>query len=373
MIDSTNIRERTREIEKSIAEMKIYLGVDKKRLRLAELEKEASQPSFWDNPDIARLEIEKANAIRGILDPLDALLAQIEDLNVMLELANESASEEEMDQAVKEAASVLKQMELVYKKFELEALLGDPLDQKNAYLSLHAGAGGTESCDWAEMLFRMYARYIERAGYKLQVLDSQPGDEAGLKSITFQVSGPRAYGYLKGERGVHRLVRISPFDSQSRRHTSFAALDIMPELEDDLDVKIEDSDLRVDTYRASGAGGQHVNTTDSAIRIVHLPSGIVVQCQAERSQHKNRSTAMKILRSKIYEMERDKKRKDVEQLYGNKGEITWGSQIRSYVLQPYTMAKDHRTNLQIGNVEGVLDGDIEPFIEAYLKMKKRED
>ena len=237
-------------------------------------------------------------------------------------------------------------------------------------MTLHAGAGGTESCDWADMLYRMYVRYAERQGFKVKVLDFQAGDEAGVKSVSLLIEGSYAYGLLKAERGVHRLVRISPFDSQSRRHTSFSATDVSPELDDNIEIDLIDSDLRIDTFRAQGAGGQHVNTTDSAVRIVHMPTGTVVQCQAERSQHKNRASAMKMLKARLYEIEQDKKRQLVDQLYSKKGEIAWGSQIRSYVMQPYTMVKDHRTEEQLGNVNAVLDGELNTLIHAYLKEKK---
>jgi peptide chain release factor 2 len=243
------------------------------------------------------------------------------------------------------------------------------LDRSNAYLSLHAGAGGTESCDWASMLMRMYQRYCENVGYSVEVVDMSPGEEAGINACTLYIQGPNAYGFMKAERGVHRLVRISPFDSNSRRHTSFVSCDIIAELNDDIDVDIKEEDLEVSTFRSGGAGGQHVNKTDSAIRIRHIPTGIVVSCQAERSQHKNRAKAMSVLKAKIYELEQDKKREAMEKFYGDKGAIAWGSQIRSYVLQPYTMAKDLRTGIQTGNTQAVLDGDIGKFIEGWLKWK----
>jgi peptide chain release factor 2 len=255
----------------------------------------------------------------------------------------------------------------------MQSLLGGEMDGSNAYLTLHAGAGGTESCDWADMLLRMYRRYCERTGFDLEVMDYQAGEEAGIRSVTFAVAGAFAYGFMKTERGVHRLVRISPFDSNKRRHTSFVALDVVPEVDEEIDVELRDDDLRVDTFRASGAGGQHVNTTDSAVRITHLPTGIVVACQAERSQHKNRAKAMKVLRAKVYEWNLDQKRKDMEKFYGDKGEIAWGSQIRSYVLQPYTMVKDHRTSEETSNVNAVLDGNLQAFIKQYLKQNIGQD
>ena len=285
----------------------------------------------------------------------------------MLELAAAEPEGPTHTHALEELAALLKQADAQYHKLRLQSLLSGKLDSCNAYLTLHAGAGGTESCDWADMLFRMYRRYCEDNGFEVEVLDSQPGDEAGLKSVSFLVRGSYAYGYMKAERGVHRLVRISPFDAAKRRHTSFCALDVVAELADDVEVEIKDEDLRVDTYRSGGKGGQHVNKTDSAIRLTHLPTGIVVACQAERSQHKNRAKAMGILKAKIYELQADKQRKDMERFYGEKGEIAWGSQIRSYVLQPYTMVKDHRTDEETSNTDAVLDGALQPFIEAYLK------
>ena len=267
---------------------------------------------------------------------------------------------------------ILRHGAAVHQKLRLQSLLGGKLDACNAFVTIHSGAGGTESCDWADMLFRMYRMYAEDAGFTFEIMDSQPGDEAGLKSVTFAVGGDYAYGFLKAERGVHRLVRISPFDANKRRHTSFCSLDVVAELDDDIEVEIKEEDLRVDTYRSGGAGGQHVNKTDSAIRITHLPTGIVVSCQSERSQHKNRSKAFSVLRAKIYELRADKQRKEMERFYGEKGEIAWGSQIRSYVLQPYTMVKDLRTDHQTGNAAAVLDGALQPFIEAWLRMKAEE-
>ena len=354
-----------------LIEMKGYLGIAEKRAELEQLEAEAATPDFWNDQTAANANFEAAKELKSVLDPFQNVESLLEDAEVMFELA-ETEDEAGQEQAGKEIEQMLTGCQKSFQTLEMQSLLGGPMDKRNAYLSIHAGAGGTESCDWADMLYRMYTRYAEQHGFKVDVLDVQPGDEAGIKSVTFQVSGAYAYGYLKGERGVHRLVRISPFDSAARRHTSFVALDVTAELDDDINIEIADSDLRVDTYRAQGAGGQHVNTTDSAVRMVHLPTGITVQCQAERSQHKNRDKALKMLKAKLYEHELDKQRKATEQLYGNKGEIAWGSQIRSYVMQPYTMVKDHRTDEQVGNVQGVIDGKIDPFIEAYLKLKQKE-
>ena len=285
----------------------------------------------------------------------------------MLELAEAEPVGESKTLAMKEVGVLLEKAEETYDSLELQSLLKGPLDKCNAYLTLHAGAGGTESCDWANMLYRMYQRYCERVGYEVELVDISPGDEAGITAVTFNVKGLNAYGFLKAERGVHRLVRISPFDSNSRRHTSFVSLDVIAELEDEVDIEIREEDLSIDTYRSGGAGGQHVNKTDSAIRIRHIPTGIVVACQAERSQHKNRARAMSVLKAKLYEYEQDKKRETMDKFYGEKGAIGWGSQIRSYVLQPYTMVKDLRTGVQTGNVQAVLDGDIQKFVEGWLK------
>jgi len=312
--------------------------------------------------------IGKTNRERAFVKPFDALSQAIGDAAVLVELAEAEPEGAARDEALQEAADTLHRGQAIFEKLRLQSLLGGKLDASNAFLTLHSGAGGTESCDWADMLFRMYRMYCEDNGYELEILDIQPGEEAGLKYVTFAVRGGYAYGCLKGERGVHRLVRISPFDSAKRRHTSFCSLDVIAELEDDIEVEVNESDLRIDTYRSGGAGGQHVNKTDSAIRLTHLPTGIVVACQSERSQHMNRSKAMSILKAKIYELQADKQRKEMERFYGEKGEIAWGSQIRSYVLQPYTLVKDHRTDEQTSNVQAVLDGALQPFIDATLRM-----
>jgi peptide chain release factor 2 len=316
--------------------------------------------------------LDKANQHRAILKPLSELQRGLEEMELLGEMAAAESDPAHRDQALSEAASVASRLSQIVRRLEFQSLLGDKLDPCNAYLTLHAGAGGTESCDWAEMLLRMYRYYIEGRGFTIEVLDLQSGDEAGIRSVSLLVTGPYAYGYLKAERGVHRLVRISPFDANKRRHTSFASLDVVAEISEDIEVEIRESDLRIDTYRSSGAGGQHVNKTDSAIRITHIPTGVVVACQAERSQHKNRSKAFSMLRARLYEMKLDEQRKDMEKFYGEKGEIAWGSQIRSYVLQPYTMVKDHRTECETSNVSAVLDGDLQAFVEAYLKMQAEE-
>lgn len=348
----------------------VIFDLDPKRKKIQQLEQQAGDPDFWNDQNRARKVIAETNQLKGVVEPFDELHALYEDMTVMLELAEEE-DRESRESLAEELSQQLVEFEKKFRKVEVKSLLGDPIDVNNAYLSLNAGAGGTESCDWADMLYRMYLRYAESHGFEVSTLDFQPGDEAGLKNVTILISGPYAFGYLKAERGVHRLVRISPFDSNSRRHTSFAAVDIVAEIDEDIEIDIQESDLRIDTFRASGAGGQHVNTTDSAVRITHLPSGIITQCQAERSQHNNRTKAMNMLRAKLYELEMDKKRKDMEKFYGDKGEIAWGHQIRSYVMQPYTMVKDHRTDIDKGNVQGVLDGDLDEFIEGYLKLRKQ--
>ncbi len=290
------------------------------------------------------------------------LQRQLEDQRLMLELA-----EAEADTAVaEEIATALTALERDVAEVELARMLGGPDDEKNAILTIHAGAGGTESQDWAEMLLRMYLRWAERKGFKTQILDILAGEEAGIKSATVLIEGRYAYGYAKAESGVHRLVRLSPFDANNRRHTSFASVFVIPEIEDDIEVVINEADLRIETFRAGGHGGQHVNVTDSAVRIVHIPTGIVVQCQNERSQHKNRASAMKVLRSRLYELEKEKRAEKLEQYTQTKKDIAWGHQIRSYILHPYRLIKDHRTDLEVGNVEAVLDGDLDPFIEHYL-------
>ena len=331
-----------------------------------------AEPEFWNDPNAAHAVIDEKNVLEAVTVPHGKLCAEAEDLQGLLELLQADGADEEGADA-KDLAEQVAALEKEYAKFELQSLMTGRFDANNAYLTLHAGAGGTESCDWAAMLLRMYDRYGQRHGFEVTTVDYLAGDEAGVKSATIMVSGPWAYGFLKSERGVHRLVRISPFDAAKRRHTSFVSLDVVAEISDDIEVKIEDKDLRVDTYRSSGAGGQHVNKTDSAIRLTHLPTGIVVACQAERSQLANRNKAMKLLRAKIYELEQDKKRKEMEKFYGEKGAIAWGHQIRSYVLQPYTMVKDLRTEAETSQVDDVLDGDLDLFIESWLKWNREHE
>jgi peptide chain release factor 2 len=337
--------------------------------RLAELESVMAGSEFWNNQSAAQKTIVEANQVKAKLEPLTALEKRLEDLNVLVELVQEEPSESGAAEIQAEAKAFEEQLAA----FELQILLSGPMDRNNAIISLHAGAGGTEACDWANMLLRMYQRFAEKSGFKTEMTDIVQGDEAGVKTATLLVKGEFAYGRLKAERGVHRLVRISPFNSAGKRQTSFASLDVLAEVDDSIDITIEDKDLRVDVYRSGGPGGQGVNTTDSAVRLTHLPTGLVVTCQNERSQIKNKASAMSILKARLYELEMDKKRAEMEKHYGEKGEIGWGRQIRSYVLQPYQMVKDLRTGEQTSDVQAVLDGGLNPFIEAFLRGKKRTD
>ena len=314
-------------------------------------------PTFWADQDKARTILDEASAIRRKLDTLAALEQKISDAEVLIDLG-------ETEQGI---AAEVNAAELKFNLFELENLLGAEHDKSNAIFSIHAGAGGTESCDWANMLLRMYQRYCETRGFKVDLVDIQSGDEAGIKSVTMLVTGEYAYGYLKAERGVHRLVRISPFDSNKRRHTSFASVDVIAELSESVEVELKMEEVQVDTFRSGGKGGQNVNKVETAVRMTHLPTGLVVQCQSQRSQHQNRELALKLLKARLYEKQQDEKRAAMEKYYGEKGAMAWGNQIRSYVFQPYQMVKDLRTGHQTSDVSGVMDGDIHPFISAWLK------
>jgi len=327
---------------------------------MGELDRDMEAPGFWDDPGASATILQERRGLERRLDTLKRLREGGEELVVWRELVAEGEADAEV-------VTFLDTLEHDLGKLDLELKLSGPDDGKNALVSVHPGAGGTESQDWAEMLLRMYLRWAEQGGYGTELLERQDGDEAGIKSASFAVRGDHAYGYLNGETGVHRLVRISPFDAQKRRHTSFASVYVFPEIDDAVEVDIDDSDLRVDTYRASGAGGQHVNKTESAVRITHNPTGIVVACQNERSQHKNRATAMKMLRARLYDLEMKKRADEAAEREGEKKEIAWGSQIRSYVLQPYRMVKDHRTGTEVGDADKVLDGWVDPFIESWLR------
>ena len=324
-----------------------------------------ARAGFWDDREKAHKVVEEIKGIKNWLDPWQRLTVHFKDIKELLQLSSETG-ETELLEELKEGIG---ELEKDISQLEMRKKLGGEHDSLGAILSINAGAGGTESCDWAEMLFRMYSRWAEMHSYKFSVTDILPGEEAGIKNVTFIVRGDYAYGYLKSERGVHRLVRISPFDANKRRHTSFASVDVIFEVDESIDVEINEKDLRIDTYRAGGRGGQHVNVTDSAVRITHLPTKIVVQCQNERSQYQNKATAMKILRARLYEYYLRQREEKLKKEYGDKATIAWGSQIRSYVLHPYSMVKDHRTNYDTSNTTAVLDGNIDPFIEAYLKKQ----
>ena len=323
-----------------------------------------AQPGFWDNPDAARETIAESNKIKAWVDPWNEISAKVKELDALAELLAEENDEELQGEFDRGIAAVERGLE----SLEVRTMLQGEDDHRDAIVTVHPGAGGLESQDWAEMLLRMYTRWAERQGYEVEVLDLQPAEEAGIKSATLEIRGDSAYGYLKAEGGVHRLVRISPFDAQARRHTSFASVFVYPSVDDEIEIEIDDGDLRVDTYRASGAGGQHINKTDSAVRITHEPTGIVVSCQQERSQHKNRATAMKMLKAALYQRALEEKERERAERESTKTEIGWGNQIRSYVFQPYTMVNDHRTELKDSDVHSVMDGELDPFIEAYLKM-----
>lgn len=323
------------------------------------------EPGFWDDQQGAQVIINEGNGLKAIVNEYKELVDIHENLDMTLELLREEPDEELQEELGNELVEFQQKMG----DFELQLLLSGPYDHNNAILELHPGAGGTESQDWGSMLLRMYTRWAEKRGFKVETVDYLPGDEAGIKSVTLSIKGHNAYGYLQAEKGVHRLVRISPFDSSGRRHTSFVSCDVMPEFDDNIEVDIRTEDLKIDTYRATGAGGQHINTTDSAVRITHIPTGTVVQCQAERSQIKNREKAMTMLKGKLYQLEIDKQQAQLDEIRGEQKEIGWGSQIRSYVFHPYSMVKDHRTSEETGNVGAVMDGDIDPFINAYLRSK----
>lgn len=340
---------------------------DTKKKRIKELEEQMSESNFWDDQAGAQKVITEANRLKNIINPIGAFCTEMDDLSAMLELVDEMTEDPEYDAYAHEIIDTLGRLQKKLKQLELASFLNGLHDACGAFLTINSGAGGTESCDWADMLLRMYSRWAERAGFKAEVLDIQPGEETGISSATIRIQGLNAYGYCKAERGVHRLVRISPFDSSARRHTSFSSVDVIAEIEDHIGLDIDESDIRTDVYRASGKGGQHVNRTESAVRLTHIPSGIVVTCQNERSQIKNKATAMKTLKARLFEKLEDEKRSEMERFYGEKGEIAWGNQIRSYVFQPYQMVKDLRTGVETGNVQAVMDGELEPFIYAWLR------
>ena len=343
--------------------------VEKKEGQIAEFSRQMSEPSFWNDSEKSSRVVKQLKSLKSSVEPWQLANLKFKELNELAQIS--SVSDKELLEGINGDIEILEKQ---LAALEFTTLLNGELDRSGAIISINSGAGGTESCDWASMLFRMYCRWAESKGYDIKTIDILYGEEAGIKNVTVLIEGDYAYGYLKGERGVHRLVRISPFDANKRRHTSFASVDVIPEIEEELDVKLEDSELRIDVYRSKGAGGQSVNTTDSAVRITHLPTGIVAQCQNERSQHQNKQTAMKILKARIYEQQRQLKEDQLEKQYGQeKKKIEWGSQIRSYVLHPYNLVKDHRTDQETGNASGVLDGKLDEFIEAFLRFKKGKD
>ena len=356
------------QFKEPVTEMEGSLERENKQARLSEIEEEMNDPKFWEDSEKSAALMKEMKAIKAEISEYDALKGLFEDVETLLEMA----SEEDDEELAQEAEDEFKKFKETFDEYKISKLLSGEFDHMDAILTLHAGAGGTESCDWADMLFRMYTRWAERHNFKTEVLDFLDGEEAGLKSVTVQISGLNAYGYLKSEKGVHRLVRISPFNAAGKRQTSFVSCDVMPDIEEDVDVEINDEDLRIDTYRSSGAGGQHINKTSSAIRITHIPTGIVVQCQNERSQHKNKDKAMQVLKSRLYLLKCEEQARNLAQIRGEVTEIGWGNQIRSYVMQPYTMVKDHRTNYEMGNAAAVLDGDIDGFINEYLKWMNKQ-
>ncbi|AKT53794.1 peptide chain release factor 2 [Selenomonas sp. oral taxon 478] len=357
------------DLGEKLDQMRISLEIPAKEEKIAELEYKMGEPSFWDDAAAAQKLNQELAALKGGVDTYKGLMAKYEDAETLYEMGIEEGDASMEDDIRAELDLITEGLETL----QLEVLLSGDYDANNAILTLHAGAGGTEAQDWTQMLLRMYGRWAERHGFTVETADLQPGDEAGVKSATLFIKGHNAYGFLKSEKGVHRLVRISPFDSQARRHTSFSACDVMPEIDDAVEVPINMDDVRVDYYRASGAGGQHINKTSSAVRMTHEPTGIVVQCQNERSQLQNKEQCMKMLRAKLFELEQEKKEEEIAKLEGVQQKIEWGSQIRSYVFQPYTMVKDVRTNAETGNVQAVMDGELDPFIRAYLNAKANHE
>ncbi|WP_287388956.1 peptide chain release factor 2 [Lachnospira sp.] len=362
MVEYDQFKLKLEALEKPLNGIKESLNLDSKAKRIEEIEADMEAPGFWDNPDKSNKEMKELKSLKSSFENYDALKQSLEDIKTLIEMAEE----DEDTSLVAEVEEELSKLETNMDNLRIETLLSGEYDSCNAILTLHAGAGGTESCDWCQMLYRMYTRWAEKHDYSYEIIDYLDGEEAGIKSVTIEISGDNAYGHLKSEHGIHRLVRISPFNAAGKRQTSFVSCDVMPDIDKDIDIEINDDDLRIDTYRSSGAGGQHINKTSSAIRITHLPTGIVVQCQNERSQHQNKDKAMQMLKSRLYLLAQEENAKNAADIRGDVKDINFGSQIRSYILQPYTMVKDHRTAKDIGNAQMVLDGDIDPFINAYL-------
>ena len=366
LLEVEEVSQRIAALKQRVAEMADYVQIADRRAKLASLEAKQAEPAFWNNQAKAKEVIAATNAERAYVGPFDALTKTVEDAAEMVELAamEEGAA---LQTGLQDTMAECDRADEFFGKLRMQSLLGGKFDACNVFVKLHAGQGGTEACDWVSMLYRMYQRYAEEQGWKVEEYDQQPGEEAGLKDVYFRIEGPYAYGTMKAERGIHRLVRISPFDANKRRQTSFASVETVAEIADDIDVEIKDEDLRIDTYRSGGAGGQHVNKTDSAVRLTHLPTGIVVACQKERSQHMNKEKALNMLRAQLYEYYEDQKRAEMDRFYGAKSANGWGSQIRSYVFCPYTMVKDLRTEVETSDVNAVMDGRLRPFIEAWVQ------
>lgn len=362
MVELDQYRYKITGFDKPMEQIKQSLDLENKKKRIEELEADMEAPGFWDNTDKSQLAMKELKGLKDAFEKYEELESRLDDVKTLIEMADE----ENDTSLIPEVESELAEYEEKLENLRIETLLSGEYDANNAILTLHAGAGGTEACDWCQMLFRMYTRWADANGYQTQTIDYLEGEEAGIKGVTIEITGDNAYGHLKSEHGIHRLVRISPFNAAGKRQTSFVSCDVMPDMDDTVDIEINDDDLRIDTYRASGAGGQHINKTSSAIRITHLPTGVVVQCQNERSQHQNKEKAMQMLKAKLYMMKQEENAKNASDIRGDVKDINFGSQIRSYVLQPYTMVKDHRTNKDIGNAASVLDGNINPFINAYL-------
>ena len=371
VVELQNMKQEIRGYESVLAEVRDSLNLESKEQRIEEIERRMEEPTFWDNAEEAQKQVKELGSLKNDRDTYTKLVAAKDDIETMIEMGEE----EDDASLVPEVREMIDSFTSELDGIRMKTLLSEEFDECNAILRLQSGAGGTEAMDWCGMLYRMYTRWAERKGFKVEELDLQEGDEAGIKSVLFQINGENAYGYLKSEKGTHRLVRISPFNAQAKRQTSFCQCDVMPVIERDIDIEIRDEDIRVDTYRSSGAGGQHINKTSSAIRITHIPTGIVVTCQNERSQHQNKDKAMQVLKMQLYELELEKQAEQEEGIRGEKTDIAWGHQIRSYVLQPYTLVKDLRTDEERGQADKVLDGDLDPFINAYLKwlaLKKKE-
>ena len=363
MVELDQFKFTLNQYKEPMEELKASLELDRKKARMEELEAKMEEPDFWSDPEKAQDITRELKGMKDTVEAFAGLESTMDDAYTMIEMGYE----ENDASLIPEIEEMIREFRETFEQMRIKTLLSGEYDSNNAIVTLHAGAGGTESCDWAGMLYRMYTKWAESHGYKTEVLDYLDGEEAGIKSITFEVKGENAYGYLRSEKGVHRLVRISPFNAAGKRQTSFASCDVMPDIEEDLSVEIADEDIRIDTYRSSGAGGQHINKTDSAIRITHIPTGVVVQCQNERSQHKNKEKAMQMLKAKLYLIKEQENREKLSDIRGEVSDNGWGNQIRSYVLQPYTMVKDHRTGEESGNVQSVLDGNLDQFMNAYLR------